>query len=158
MFRTIYLLLANQANIHEKWIKVLGYWQLLDYWLRCWFMFVCSESHPNYEKMKPEYELTASALFEAYRSDQALAESLYNGKMIAVEGTLSDLIQNETSTIAYFLLDEGMFGDEGVRISMLEGQNNALKSLEPGSMLSIKGFVTGYNQTDVVLMHGSLIE
>lgn len=143
----------------KKWIKILGILAAVGLLAAVLgYVFIYNKSHPNYEKMKPEYELTASALFEAYRSDQALAESLYNGKMIAVEGTLSDLIQNETSTIAYFLLDEGMFGDEGVRISMLEGQNNALKSLEPGSMLSIKGFVTGYNQTDVVLMHGSLIE
>lgn len=143
----------------KKWIKIIGILAAVGLLAAVLgYVFIYNKSHPNYEKMKPEYELSASALFEAYRSDQNKAELLYNGKMIAVEGALSELIQNETATIAYFMLDEGMFGDEGVRISMLEGQNDALISLEPGSMLTIKGFVTGYNQTDVVLMHGSLIE
>jgi hypothetical protein len=143
----------------KKWIKILGALTAVGLLAAVLgYVFIYNKSHPNYEKMKPEFQLTASALFEAYRSNQSTAESLYNGKMIAVEGSLSELIVNESATIAYFTLDEGMFGDEGVRITMLEGQNDALNSFEPGSLLTIKGFVSGYNQTDVVLVHGSLIE
>lgn len=107
------------------------------------------------KRNKTDFENTASALFEAYRSNQVSAELLYNGKMIAVVGTLSDLIQNETSTIAYFKLDEGMFGDEGVRISMLKGQESVLIE-KIGQQVTIKGRVGGYNQTDVVLHDGKI--
>ena len=41
---------------------------------------------------------------------------------------------------------------------MLENQVNALSEVKIGQKVSIKGFVTGYNQTDVILEHGSIIE
>jgi len=48
-----------------------------------------------------------------------------------------------------------MFGNEGVRVSML--QNEQLSEITTGQNITLKGFCTGYNQTDVVLEHGSII-
>lgn len=78
--------------------------------------------------------------------------------MVAVRGTLSAIEQTDALTIAVFVIEQGMFGDEGLRVSMLPAQAEKLKSIAPGSPVSIKGYVTGFNESDVVLEHGSINE
>ncbi|MBS4059599.1 MAG: hypothetical protein KG029_04315 [Bacteroidetes bacterium] len=121
------------------------------------YVFVYNKSHPDFEKKAADFTLTAEELFEFYRSDQASAELKYNGKVVEVSGILSEIESIHDLTIAVFVLDEGIFGNEGIRISMLENQQERLKNTPQGSVVIIKGFVTGYNETDVVMEHGSLI-
>lgn len=122
------------------------------------YFFVYNKKHPDFEKLKPEFTLEAAELFEAYRNDNPAATALYNGKMVAVRGKLSAIDQAEALTIAVFVLEQGLFGDEGLRISMLPAHAEKLKAITPGTPVSIKGYVTGFNESDVVLEHGSIIE
>lgn len=122
------------------------------------YFFVYNKKHPEFEKLKPEFTLEAADLFESYRNDNLAASALYNGKMVAVRGTLSAIEQTDAMTIAVFVIEQGMFGDEGLRVSMLPAHAEKLKAIAPGSPVSIKGYVTGFNESDVVLEHGSIIE
>lgn len=121
------------------------------------YFFVYNKQHPNFESLKPDFSMEASSLFEAYRNDTAAASALYNGKMVAVNGVLTGIDESAGLTVAIFAIEQGMFGDEGLRINMLPGHAEKLKAKAPGAPLSIKGYVTGYNDTDVVLEHGSII-
>jgi hypothetical protein len=121
------------------------------------YFFVYNKKHPNYEELKPDFSLEAASLFEAYRSDIAQASAMYNGKIVAVSGRLSAIDEGDGITVAVFAIKEGMFGDEGLRISMLPAHAEKLKQIAPGTIVSIKGYVTGYNETDVVFEHGSII-
>ncbi len=120
------------------------------------YVFVYNKPHPDYLKKKPDYSLTAAALFEAYRADEAGASKTYNGKMLAVSGLLDDVEQADGQLIAFFIFDDGFFGPEGVLINMLEGQGAKLFE-KIGQQTTIKGFCTGFNDPDVRLSHGSLI-
>ena len=121
------------------------------------YFFVYNKKHPDFEKLKPDFSMDAATLFEAYKSDNAAATALYNGKMVAVSGVLTGIDESGGLTIAVFAIKQGMFGDEGLRVNMLPGHAEKLKDLSPGAQITIKGYVTGYNDTDVVLEHGSII-
>lgn len=150
-------IILNAKNMN-KWIKIMlilvtmgTVGAVLGY------VFVYNKSHPDYEKKSADFKLTAEELFEFYRSDQASAGIKYNGKVVEVSGVLSEIESIHDLIIAVFVLDEGLFGNEGIRISMLENHQERLKNTPQGSVVIIKGFVTGYNETDVVMEHGSLI-
>lgn len=121
------------------------------------YVFVYNKQHPDYLTAKAVFELKADELFASYVADAADAAARYNGKVIKLRGNLSDIETTQDRLILVFVLEKGMFGDEGIRIAMLNGQEEAVQSLAIGAEVAIKGYVTGYNETDVLLEHGSVI-
>ncbi len=121
------------------------------------YIFIYNKPHPNYEKMNPDFTLTAAVLFNEYVEDSEAAGLEYNGKMVAVEGEVTLVESVDEQVKAYFVLSEGLFGNEGIRVTMLENHSSPLLDMPPGSLMSIKGYVTGYNGTDVIMEHGSLM-
>ena len=122
------------------------------------YQYVINKPHPDYENLEPEYTLLASDLFEKYRNDRSKAEERYNGKMIQLHGTFDHIEQNGSLMVGVFVFDEGMFGEEGVRCTMLGNQEHALGERLLGQEVRVKGFVTGYNETDVILEKCSFIQ
>ncbi|KAF0132162.1 MAG: hypothetical protein FD155_686 [Bacteroidetes bacterium] len=122
------------------------------------FVFVVNKSHPDYEHKKPDFTLTVSELYSTYQNDNVKGSATYDGKVVQVSGALSAVESSGNDTYVCFVLNEGMFGAEGVRVRMLENQKKPSQKLEPGQAVAIKGFVTGYNETDVVLEHGSIVQ
>jgi hypothetical protein len=59
--------------------------------------------------------------------------------------------------VGVFIFDEGMFGEEGVRCTMLDSQNEKMDKDHAGTEVRVKGYVTGYNDTDVILEKCSII-
>lgn len=121
------------------------------------YFFVYNKPHPDYLKKKPEFSLSATDLHAAYRNNETAASTKYNGKMLAVEGELSDLEKHEDLVIAFFIVADGMFGPEGVRVSLLPDQDIEDVSKRINSTVTIKGFCAGFNDPDVILEHGSLL-
>lgn len=122
------------------------------------YVFVYNKPHPDFEKAKAEYSLPANALFEAYRENTNEASEKYNGRVIELSGSLSEIEKNGEMLIAVFVFEEGVFGPEGIRINMLENQAGAFSEANIGQNITIKGYITGYNQSDVILEHGTIIE
>lgn len=120
------------------------------------YVFVYNKAHPDYANLEPDFNTEAQTLFEAFKNNPEDAATTYNGKIIRLSGTLDKIDKLENQTIAYFILDEGMFGNEGIRISMLPDETDKVISLDTGKSVVIKGFCTGYNDSDVILEHGSL--
>ncbi len=120
------------------------------------YFFVINKSHPDYASQKPDYSLAAVELFEAYRNSAETAGNQYNGRMVMLNGSLSKVEQQNQDVYLSFIVTEGLFGAEGVRIRLLENQKAAAQKLIEGDEISVKGYVTGYNDTDVLLEHGSL--
>lgn len=121
------------------------------------YFFVYNKPHPDYEKAKPAHILSAFELFDGYRTDRQQAEEKYNGKVVVISGRLEKIETIESTVTAVFVFDQGMFGDEGVRCVMLPNHAANLQSFHVGSTIQIKGFVTGYNETDVIMESCSLI-
>ena len=113
------------------------------------YFFVYNKSHPEYEKLKPDYFLSAEALYQEYSSDPDSASAKYNGKIIQISGSVSSLEFVDSLQIATFVFSEGMFGNEGIRCTFLNVKT--VSSLDDLTGKDIKGFCSGYNETDVIL-------
>jgi len=121
------------------------------------YQFVINKPHRDFEKAKPSFIVSASDLFESFRANRELAESKYNGQVVLLSGKLDMVEASDDLVTGVFVFDEGMFGDEGVRCTMLPEHARIMKSLPIGSEVSLKGFLTGYNETDVILEHCSFV-
>ncbi len=121
------------------------------------YKFIYNKPHTDYEKAKAEYSLSAKELFDAYRADATAAGEKYNGRVIEVSGMVSEVEQMEEAVTAVFVFDEGMFGPEGVRVTMLSNHAEALKNHPADKAIRLKGFNAGYNESDVILASGSVV-
>jgi hypothetical protein len=120
------------------------------------YVFVYNKPHPDYEKIKPDFTLSAQTLYDAFKGNKASAERLYTGKVIEITGALGKTEITDTTAIAVFVFDQGMFGDAGIRCSFLKKFHDDVKNLVPKTAIRIKGYCTGYTDTDVILEQCSL--
>lgn len=121
------------------------------------FKFVWNKPHRDYEKAKAAFTLLAADLFEEYRTDRPKAESTFNGQVVQLNGRLDRIEQSDSMMVGVFVFDQGMFGDEGVRCTMLANHESSLLNLAEGAEVRIKGYVTGFNDTDVILEKCSVV-
>lgn len=115
------------------------------------YVFVYNKPHQDYETAKPEYILTANELFDFYIDNQTDAESKYNGKVLLITGILTSIEQTQDMIILNFSFTEGLFGEEGVRCTMLDNYAEKAKNLLPGTEISVKGLCNGFTGNDVIL-------
>jgi hypothetical protein len=115
------------------------------------YFFVINKPHTDYEKAKADFSFPAKELFDLYKTNKTDAEKKYNGKVLQLTGSVSKIDQTDSLTIIVFVFGEGMFGDEGIRCTMLPKFTEMSSSLQPGSNTVVKGYCTGYNDTDVIL-------
>lgn len=120
------------------------------------YFFMYNKPHPTYKSLKPDFAIEATDLYNQFKSSPAKSAEKYNGKMLEVKGLLSQTEVNDSSATAYFIIEEGMFGYQGVRIALLQGEKTG--SLSSGSTVTLKGLCTGFNDSDVILEHGSIIQ
>jgi hypothetical protein len=120
------------------------------------YFFMYNKSHPDYENLEAEAHITAKKLFSACSNDGASKD--YTGKLIEISGIPSNIENNDSLVTLVFVFDEGMFGAEGVRATFLPKYNETVKNLTMGTSVTIKGYCTGYNETDVILEKASLIK
>ena len=121
------------------------------------YHFVINKPQPDFEKIKPVYTLDAGTFYNEFKTTRENASKLYNGKVIEISGKLSRVESADTLTIAVFIFSKGMFGDEGIRCVMLKKYSEDAKKLKPDGTIRIKGYCTGFNETDVIIEHCSLI-
>ncbi len=122
------------------------------------YLFVYNKPHRNFEKASPDFNLSTFELFDAYISDRKMAETKFNGKVIQLEGAVQKIEKVDSIIIVVFVFQEGLFGDEGIRCTMLPKFNDDILKVKPETSVLIKGFCTGYNDTDVILEKCSLIK
>jgi len=122
------------------------------------YFFVYNKPHPNYEKMDAAYTLTTADLYKAYTTNKTLAGNKYNGKVIALSGKLAKVEVSDSLTICVFVFNKGMFGDEGVRCTMLPGYREQATKFQPDGEVKLKGYCTGFNDSDVILDKCSIVK
>jgi len=114
------------------------------------YKFIYNKPHKDYVKAEADFSLTSQELFAEYQNNRQSAEQKFNGKVVKISGMLKYVETPESLTIAVFVMQEGMFGDEGIRCTMLPDFAKNINSLT-GKEVIIKGYCTGYNDTDVIL-------
>lgn len=141
----------------KKWIKVLIALVIVGAVAAgLVYQFVYNKPHPDYEMEPAVYSLQAEKLFEAFKNNTQKASEKYNGKVIEVTGEIDTLEQNNGLVTSVFAFSEGMFGTEGVRVTMLDKYNYELKNHPRAEEITLKGFCSGYNGTDVIIEKGSI--
>jgi len=143
----------------NKWVKILVVLVILGMIGGLGgYIFIYNKPHVNYEKSKVDYSLSGEDLFAEYTSHRHEAENKYNGKVLEVSGYVNAIENPDSQTIVVFVLSDGLFGDEGIRFSMLQKYNAKANALIPGTRVSIKGYCTGYNDTDIIFEKCSITQ
>jgi len=121
------------------------------------YFFVYNKKHPDFESEPAVYRLNAGTVFRSFRNNPEAASRIFNGKMIGLTGPVNAVEQTDSLVTVVFVFGQGLFGDEGIRCTMLPKFNDAARSLSTNEEVSIKGYCTGYNETDVILEQGSIV-
>lgn len=112
--------------------------------------FYVNKPHEDIEKATPAYSMTTNEIWEKYNTVLSVADSLYTGKVIELSGKLSRVDKTDSLIYAVFVMEaDSMFGDKSVRCEMLNKFAEETSKLAFDVPVKIKGFCTGYDQTDV---------
>ena len=122
------------------------------------YKFVINKPHTDYEKAKPAYIISAADLYDSFISDRTASEEKYNGQVILLNGRLDKVEISGELVTGIFIFEQGVFGDEGIRCSVLPKYVSNIKAIPQGSMVQLKGFLTGYNDSDIILEQCSVIQ
>ncbi|VAW30000.1 hypothetical protein MNBD_BACTEROID07-452 [hydrothermal vent metagenome] len=118
-----------------------------------WF-FVYNKPHRNFEKAKPVIVESARQSYQNFKADPRAAEA---GKVIEIHGVPSGIEHSDSLVVVVFAFQKGMFGNEGVRCTVLPDFRKEAATLSLRDTVYIKGFCSGYNGTDVILEDCSII-
>ncbi len=122
------------------------------------YKFVYNKQHPNYENMEADFKIAAKDLYEAFKADATATGQIFNGKVVEISGTVSSVEEVDTLVVAVFAFEDGMFGKQGVRVTMLPKFYNGIKNYASVEEIVLKGFCSGYNDTDVIIEKGSIVK
>jgi hypothetical protein len=112
-----------------------------------WF-FVYNKPHRDFEKAKPVIVESARKCYQNFKANPRAAEA---GKVIEIYGIPAETEHSDSLVVVVFAFQKGMFGNEGVRCTVLPGYRKEAATLSLHDTLYIKGFCSGYNGSDVIL-------
>lgn len=143
----------------KKWLLIIGSMAIIGIIAAILvYVFVYNKQQPDYSTADPDYTLSAIVLFEEFKANPVAAGAKYNGKVLALQGNLNSVERTDSLTIAVFAIEDGMFGDEGIRFAFIPMYADEILSTPPETLVTIKGFCTGFNDTDVIMEHCSLVK
>ncbi|MGE5424731.1 MAG: OB-fold protein [Syntrophothermus sp.] len=142
----------------KLWLKIiLGLFILGIIAAALVWKFYINKPQPDYEELKPDYAMTAAELYKNFINHPGEANKLYLGKIIEVTGQLNKIETTDSLVTAVFVFDKGMFGDAGLRCTMMKKFNDEARKLKTDGNVKLKGYCTGYNEgSDVIMEHCSL--
>ncbi len=116
-------------------------------------VFMYYKPHRSVRKEDAAFRLSVTELVQAFSNDEARANELYAGKVIEVEGTLKEMILNDSTLIL-------LMGDStemtGVSCYLQKDQKDKYTRLTRGENVNVKGICNGL-LLDVVLDKGILL-
>lgn len=91
-------------------------------------------------------KVNANDLYKTFINDSAMARSQYTGKVLQVEGIITDISKNQQAQ-TIILLSAGQEG-AGINCTLEQEPSDALKT---GQVLTIKGYCSGIGTGDIDL-------
>lgn len=122
-----------------------------------WF-FVYNKPHKDIAHAKADFTLAAEQLYTEFTQTKDQTGAKYNGKVLEINGSLTKIEEADSVHTAIFVFEQGMFGDQGIRCALLPDQFEKATSIAPGTAVTLKGYCTGFNDTDVILEKCSFVE
>jgi len=106
--------------------------------------YLFTKKVPSLENTKADFALSSDELFDAFEEDESASLAKYEGKVIAVSGSVSRIkLTDSTSNITLFA-ENAMAG--GINCSF----NEVVSNIKKGDEVTIKGRCQGFLM-DVVL-------
>jgi hypothetical protein len=144
----------------NKWIKIIAILAgigLIAAFL-VWKLYI-NKPHADIENTPPAYSLSAEELWKQYNLELKLSDSLYTGKVIEISGNLSNVEKVDSLVYLVFVMEpDPDFGNKTIRFEMLAKYNQEAVVLAPNTPVKVKGFCSGYDQTDVKFTKCSVIK
>lgn len=119
------------------------------------YFFMLNKSHPDYENLEADLNISAIELYKDCQNGNALK---YTGKILEVYGTPTHVETADTRIILVYVYNEGLFGPEGIRATLLPDFNEKTIEVDLSQPILIKAYCTGFNDTDVILEKASIIQ
>lgn len=143
----------------KTWMKILIALVVIGI-IGAWagYEFVYNKPHTDYERAEPDFTLPAKTLYNDFKANSEAAGHKYGGKVVEIKGKLTSIEEADSLVIGVFAFEKGMFGDEGVRVTMLPNHSDRLKKHPLTDEIVLKGFCSGYNDSDVILESGSIVK
>jgi len=152
------LIINKDARKMKMWIKILiGLLIFGTIAAICAYYFLYNKPHPDFEKMEAAFTIPAQELYLAYTTNKTEADKKFTGKIISITGLLKKIEAPDSLVIAVFVFEQGDFGDEGIRCTFLSKFGEQANKLIPEAEVKLKGFCTGFNDTDVILEKCSIL-
>ena len=123
------------------------------------FKFYINKPHEDIEKATPAYTLGSESLWKQFNENQEIADSMYTGQVIEIQGICNKIDKSDSIVNAIFVMEiDSMFGDKSIRCKMLKKYNEQASALSTTEPVKIKGFCTGYNGTDIIFNKCSIVK
>ena len=107
-----------------------------------------TRTNANVVEVESAYRVDANELIKEFNNNDSLANEKYVGKVISVRGLVKNLQQDENG---YYTLSLGdSTGLSSVRCSIDSMYTGKAASLKPGSIITVKGNCTGYNEDELL--------
>ena len=121
--------------------------------------FYVNKPHDDIDRATPAYSMTTEEIWKQYNLDLKTADSLYTGKVIEISGKINRTDKSDTLVYAVFVMEvDSMFGDKSVRCEMLQKYNIKASAFQKDALVKIKGFCTGFDQTDIKFNKCSIVK
>jgi len=144
----------------NKWIKIIAILAVagLIAAILVWKFYI-NKPHADIENTPAAYSLNTSELWKQYNQELKLSDSLYTGKVVEINGNLSNIDKVDTLVYLVFVMEpDPDFGNKTIRCEMLAKYNGEASALAPNSPVKVKGYCSGYDQTDIKFTKCSIIK
>ena len=131
----------------KKWIFLTGLFVCLL--AAAWLYYNYQKPRAGVAAKEAAYTITATELYNAFATNEAAANEKYNGKIITVNGIVTDVTKSEDALLVILKGSES----GGVSCSFTNNKHTIPRT---GSEVTIKGRCTGFlmdvNLVDAVLI------
>ena len=100
------------------------------------------------KNVKAQVSVDATGLVAAFEKDEAAANALYLGRIMAVMGKVKAVEKNEQGHYTVILGDEGNMS--AVRCSMDSIHQEEAANFSAGALVTVKGACTGFNADELL--------
>jgi hypothetical protein len=150
----------QKNNVMNKWIKIISILAIIG--LIAAFLvwkFYINKPHADIENTPAAYSLNTDELWKQYNQELKLSDSLYTGKVLEISGRLSDVDKVDSLTYFVFVMEpDPDFGNKTIRCEMLAKYNEEANAVLPNTPVKVKGYCSGYDQTDIKFTKCSIIK
>jgi exonuclease VII large subunit len=131
----------------KNWIKyglIIGVVGIVALIIVATYMF--NKPQRNIANEKAEFTISAAQLYNDFATNEQTANTKYlseaNGKVLQIEGIISEMVDGQDGNLVITLKDASMEG--GISCTLVKDETAKAKKFKTGDKIVLKGECTGY--------------